>query len=192
MCPALQADLVREYLLLVFAISAHAYTRGTHIAPESTPIDRAAASPPFATPAGLTAPLFLKWLLVFEDPIAHGIWLCRALPRAWLAQGESLSVDAVPTAYGRIGYSLSSAIASHGTVHANLSLSSMMLAAPPPGGVVLRLRVPYTALGKRLMLRNATVGGRAWPRINSTDATIHFGTGQLTREIDIVATFEEV
>ena len=57
---------------------------------------------------------------------------------------------------------------------------------------MLRLRVPYTALGKRLMLQNATVGGRAWPRINSTDATIHFGTGQLTREIDIVATFEEV
>lgn len=36
----LQADLVEEFLVHYFALSAHAYTRGSWIAPESTVIDR--------------------------------------------------------------------------------------------------------------------------------------------------------
>ena len=94
----LQADLVEEYLLQYYALSAHAYTRGTWIAPESCPIDRDKAPPSFATPAGMTAPILLKWLLVFEDPISHTIWFGKALPRLWLSQGETVLVKDAATA----------------------------------------------------------------------------------------------
>jgi hypothetical protein len=60
----LQADEIEAYLLQYFALAAHAYTRGTWIAPESTPIDRTQSNPPFATPAGVTAPILLKWALL--------------------------------------------------------------------------------------------------------------------------------
>lgn len=36
----LQADLVEPFLLQFFALSAHAYTRGTFVAPESSLLDR--------------------------------------------------------------------------------------------------------------------------------------------------------
>jgi hypothetical protein len=57
----LQADLIEPFLLQYFAISAHAYTRGSWIAPESTELDRSKPSVSFCTPAGLTAPILLKW-----------------------------------------------------------------------------------------------------------------------------------
>ena len=71
----LQADLVEPFLLQFYALSAHAYTRGTWIAPESTPIDRTKASPPFATPSGLTVPILLKWALVYEHPTTRAVWI---------------------------------------------------------------------------------------------------------------------
>ena len=165
-------------------------TRGTHIAPESTNIDRAVASPSFATPAGLTAPLFLKWLLVFEDPISRTLWLGRAVPRAWLAQGQRVGADGVPTAYGRLSFALCSSIDASTDVQANVSLPASLLTAPPSGGFTLRLRVP----GK-LELQSATVGGQPWAAINATDATIHFAASALrevgmgTRMQSIVGTF---
>jgi hypothetical protein len=69
----LHADLIEPFLLQFFALSAHAYTRGTWIAPESTPIDRTQGSPSFATPAGATAPILLKWLLVWEHPVTRTV-----------------------------------------------------------------------------------------------------------------------
>ena len=185
----LLADLVHPYLLLYFAISAHGYTRGTHIAPESTDIDRSKASVPFATPAGLTAPLFLKWLHVFEDPVEHVLWLARATPRVWLSHGQTISVDAVPTAYGQLSFSLVSTIDTSATVCANISLSARLLSRPPPGGIRLRLRVP----GPGLQLTRATVGGVVWAAINASDASIRFDAAAITASglhmQSIVATF---
>ena len=61
----LQSDFVEAFLLQYYTMAAHGYTRGTNIAPESSYVDRTQQSPSFATPAGLVAPLFLKWLLLF-------------------------------------------------------------------------------------------------------------------------------
>ena len=40
----LQADLVEPFLLQFYALSAHAYTRGTFVAPESALLDRSKVS----------------------------------------------------------------------------------------------------------------------------------------------------
>ena len=189
----LMVDRPRDYLLQYFALSAHGYTRGTHIAPESTPLNRSNPSPPFATPSGLTAPILLKWLLAWEHPTTRTLWIGRALPRVWLAHGRRVAARDLPTAYGRLGLSLASSVgAAGGTVAANLSLPAAMLAAPPPGGLTLRLRVPGAPA---VALRGATVGGKAWAAVNASDATLHFDAAALrgaamgARMQAIVATF---
>ena len=48
----LQHDMVEAFLLQFFALSAHCYTRGTFVAPESAMLDRTQTNVPFATPAG--------------------------------------------------------------------------------------------------------------------------------------------
>ena len=53
------------------------------------PIDRTAHQISYATPAGATAPIFLKWLLCWEDPIARMVWIGRAIPRVWLSEGTA-------------------------------------------------------------------------------------------------------
>ena len=60
----------------------------------------------FCTPASVTAPLYLKWALVFEDAQTHSIWLGKAIPRLWLRQGERVSAQAVPTGYAWFGAAL--------------------------------------------------------------------------------------
>ena len=132
------------------------YTRGTNIAPESSPIDRNQHNPSFATPAGVTAPILLKWLLLWEDPLARALWFGRALPRLWLEDdGTSVVVRDASSAYGRVGMVLrssfnssSSAAAYTGkTISANLSVpASFAGAGAPAGGLILRLRAP-TAVG---------------------------------------------
>jgi hypothetical protein len=94
----LQADLIEAFLVHYFALSAHAYTRGSWIAPESTVVDRNQSSVSFCTPATLTAPILLKWLLVWEHPVSHTVWLGRAIPRDWLSEGETVAVAGAGTA----------------------------------------------------------------------------------------------
>jgi hypothetical protein len=154
----LHADLAEHFLVQYYALSAHAYTRGTWIAPESAPLDRTVSAPPFCTPAGLTVALYLKWMLVFEDPDTHVLWLGKALPREWLSEGEALAVDGATTAYGRVSLRVASAVLSRGTISANLTVPAAWKAtggaAAPPGGVRVRFRAPRGAA-----MRGATVNG---------------------------------
>lgn len=174
----LQADMVESFLLQFYALSAHAYTRGTFIAPESTPIDRTKSSPSFATPAGLTVPLLLKWMLIWEDPVAHSLWFGRAIPRVWFAPGVRLSIDAAPTAYGKIGLSITSTGSSPDIVTAvEVSLrvpSRWADGGAPNNGIVLRLRLPS---GRRIAA--VTVGGSAFDSVDADREEIMFSKGWL-------------
>ena len=57
-----------------------------------------------ATPAGLLAPLYLKWSLAWEDPLSHTLWLAKATPRVWMHEGEVIELRkaalAVPPVQG--------------------------------------------------------------------------------------------
>ena len=64
----LQADEIEAFLLQYYAVSSHAYTRGTWIAPETTNLDRSQANAFFCTPASVTAALLLEWMLAIEAP----------------------------------------------------------------------------------------------------------------------------
>ena len=147
--------------------------------------------------AGLLAPLYLKWALVFEEPISHTLWLAKATPRVWLHEGEVIDIGSAPTAYGRVGIRIRSSIASSGEIQVCLALPAGWAgpsAEPPrvpPGGLRLRLRVP----GARRAIRSVSVGGEAWRAFNASASTVGFeardlyGAGMLKRLRSVVVKF---
>ena len=104
----LQYDHVREFLLELYSLSAHQYTRGTWTAPETRRVDPKDAAAPYCVPAQLSVPLLLRWLLAFEDPSSDTLWLCKAVPRTWLEDGKSVAVSALPTRWGKIAFQIQS------------------------------------------------------------------------------------
>lgn len=89
-------------------------------------------------------------LLVWED--GGDLWLAKATPRHWLAQGQRISVKNAPTDYGPAAYEIISD-AAHGRITAMVDSPSRR----PAKTVWLRLRHPRSAPLKRVMLN-----GRPW------------------------------
>ena len=123
----LQADMADEFLLHYFATSAHAYTRGTHTAPESSDVtDRDTPATAYTAAGEVLAPTYLKWMLCFEEPESRKLWLAKATPRGWLAAGEApLRAANLTTRYGRVSYTITPPAATEGgnyTVRANVTL----------------------------------------------------------------------
>ena len=104
----LQNDEVKKFLLHFFALSAHAYTRGTFTTPESSNIaDRDVAPVAYASAGVVTVPTYLKWMLAYEEPETRTLWLGKAVPRDWLAAGEApLNAQNMTTRYGRVSFTL--------------------------------------------------------------------------------------
>jgi len=77
-------------------------------------------------------------------------------------------------------------------VRVNVSLPPSFAAAPPAGGVRVRLRTPLAHAGR---LSGVTVGGAAWASFSAAEETIDFAAAQLTAGLlrdglpRIVATF---
>lgn len=104
----LQHDFVKDFLLLFYTTSAHAYSRGQWVAPESTNIDRAQPSVTFATPSGLSQPIFLRWMLLFDDPITNTLWVGKAIPHEWFSPTERISCRDMPSRFGSLSVGFSS------------------------------------------------------------------------------------
>ena len=119
----LQQDRIREALLLLYSVMAHQYTRGSWLAPETRRPLLDTETAPYCTPAQLVASLVVRWLLVFEDPRSETLWLGKGLPRAWLAHGNVVDVQDVPTRWGRIGFRIESH-ANEQRIDASVSLPS--------------------------------------------------------------------
>ena len=183
----LAADLVQPFLLAYFTLSAHAYSRGSWIAPESTAIDREKTSLSFCAPAGTVAPLYHKWMLVFEEPRLRVLWLNKACPRSWLTEGQEINYRAVPTRYGRISLKTVSAIDSARQVHLSLTDwapvdkqgSPVLPGGLPEGGLRIRLRAPDRHMAARLQIKAVDLCGGVtlcvkWTGFDSADETLVF------------------
>ena len=183
----LLADDIETFLLMLFTVASHANTRGTWTAPEGADIGGGAM--PYCSSSQMVMPIHLKWMLVFEHPRTEELWLGRAIPRAWLAQGlgggaggngdGKVSVGGAPSSWGRLSFELSSQLSSTGCIHANITLHSATRGLPA-GGVVLRLRTP----GKR-SITSMRVGGLKVPaaRWNASDETVLFPRDSLEAEV---------
>ena len=107
-CAVRRADHVELFLLQLYSEMAHACTRGTWTCFESRGLPNDTPNGGYTTPSQSIVPLHLKWLLVWEEPLARAVTLCRACPRAWLGDGERIAVRDAPTALGRISFNISS------------------------------------------------------------------------------------
>jgi len=190
----LQHDFVERFLLHWFGMSAHTYTRGTWTTPEAAHPDRDVGSTDYVAAGVMTAPTYLKWALLFEEPNAKEVWLAKATPREWLGAGSPpIAVANATSRYGRVSYTLEATQRANQPfqIKASVTLPPQYAATAtaPPGGVVLRLRTPVQHAGK---LSSVTVGGKAWAAFDAQAETIKFAqlTPALLKDLEhIVATY---
>jgi hypothetical protein len=163
----LQHDMIREYLLTLYSLMAHQYTRGSWTAPETRPLKAKMPAAPYCTPAQLVVPMMLGWMLVFEDPASNTLWLAKGTPRAWLAEGQQIAVEDAPTRLGKIGYNIRSHLAQN-RIETDLQLPAAGVSVP----IKLRLRAPegYTLTGAR-------VGGKEWRDFDPQAETVTLPAG---------------
>jgi hypothetical protein len=171
----IQHDMIREALLLMYSHMAHQYTRGTWTAPETRSILPDQGVAPYCTPAQLVVALMTKWLLVFEDPQSETVWLGKALPQAWLEDGKTVTVESAPTRWGRLGFTVSSHLAS-GTIAATVTLPQSF-----PATTKLRVRAPNHA-----QLKSVALNGKPWDHFDAQTETITIPPQRLDR-LSIVA-----
>jgi hypothetical protein len=89
-------------------------------------------------------------LLVMED--GESLWVARATPRVWLAQGRKIAVKNAPTYFGALSYEIVSD-ADNRKIRATVEL----LSRKPPQTVCVRFRHPTAA-----PMQRATVNGTPW------------------------------
>jgi len=99
-------------------------------------------------------------LLVME--IGDILWLARATPRAWLAQGKRIRVRSAPSHFGTVAYEIVSDV-ENGRINATVELSSRKA----PVSVILRFRHPKAA-----PIQGVTVNGREWKGFDREKETI--------------------
>ena len=164
-------------------LAAHLYSRGTWTTPVSANVaDRDQPTGAYAVTAMHTVPTYLKWMLLYEEPETRTLWLGKATPRDWLSPGQpAIAAANLTSRYGRISLSMHAASAASAvapfSVAANVTVPPGFTAAPPAGGLVVRIRAPLGHAGK---LSSVTVGGKQWAAFNASEETITFTAAELT------------
>ena len=146
-------DRVEHFLLGLYGDLALHRMHGTFTAYEQTAIRGLAHRPyvaDYCVPAQLVVPLMVRWMLVFEEPDAEVLWLCKATPRRWLSPGRhsGMAVSRATTRWGLVGFSVQP---TDDAVEATIELPRHGF----PAELRLRLRLPD---GRRI--GRVTVNGR--------------------------------
>ncbi len=98
-------------------------------------------------------------LLVLE--IGGTLWLAKATPRHWLAQGRTISAKNAPTYFGTVGYEIVSAV-DDGAINATVDMPARnaiqenAIQENAPKEIVLRFRHPMSA-----PIKGVTVNGKS-------------------------------
>jgi hypothetical protein len=161
----LQNDWVREYILFYYAQMAHVYSRGAWTAVEGGRID-GTVSGPYATPSQVSIPIMTKWMLAFEEPFEETLWLAKSTPRAWLEQGQKISVSGTPTRFGTVAYEMQSAI-QQGKVSAVIEL---------PDGYSATTKVRFRTPGEGRM-KSVTLNGKEWKDFSAAQEVVTIPPG---------------
>ena len=161
----LQHDRVTDFLMMLYTASNHAYSRGLWTAPESSSIDRNQASVAYCSPSEGIVPLMLKWMVVFEDPLAETIWIGKAIPRDNLANSQSIAIINATVSYGSINVLYASTITEQKNIVVNVS---PMMQKFPNNGIKLRVRAP----GK-IPMKRVTMNSKSFTNYNVTGEYIN-------------------
>jgi hypothetical protein len=158
----MQYDMTREYLLLLYSLMAHQYTRGTWTAPETRNFDPKQYAAPYCSPAQMTVPLLTRWMLLFEEPQSDVLWLAKGTPRAWLEDGRTIAVSNAPTRWGPVRFALHSHLG-----NGRIDVTVFLPDRPRGARVKLRLRVPAGH-----PIRSAQVNGKTWDQFDAAEETV--------------------
>jgi len=112
--------------------------------------------------AGAEYLLLLRDMLLFEDD--ELLWITPCLPKAWLADGETVSIQEAPTLWGSLSFTITS--------HASDAMVELVLdpqGGEPPAGYCWRLRLPTG------VPVSAEVDGR--PSLGLEDGAVTFPAG---------------
>ena len=128
-----------------------------------------------------------RQMLVMED--GGNLWLARATPRAWLAQGKHMQCPIALSHFGLVSYRIESN-AAHGTIRATVELPSRLSSLPgqpgqpgqPGADVLLRLRHPTAA-----RLQSVEVNGKPWNKFDAPREVIRL-VG-LTGRVEVIARY---
>jgi hypothetical protein len=99
-------------------------------------------------------------MLVYED--GDTLWLARAVPKDWLAQGKRLAVSNAPTYFGPLSYTILSDV-DNGVITATIEVPSRVA----PSAIILRVRHPRSA-----PIKSVTVNGKAWSKFDAKSETV--------------------
>lgn len=102
----------------------------------------------------------VRMMLVMEE--GESLWLARATPRAWLNQGQKISVKNAPTFFGTLSYEIVSDV-DNGKITATVQIPSRST----PESVLLRFRHP-----KVLPIKSVEVNGKSWTDFDREKETI--------------------
>jgi len=181
----LSLDMVEKFLLTYYGHLAHHQTRGTFTAYEQVAIEAVERDGKNANervhrtgdciPSLLAIPRLTRWMLVFEERDDELIWLNRAAPRRWLADGQKITVRNAPTKWGVISYEINSELAQN-ILRVNLSLPSEGFDA----NIRLRLRLPD---GKSI--KSVKVDGEDWVEFDADGEFVEL-PGGMKGEVEIV------
>lgn len=114
-------------------------------------------------------------MLVMEQ--GDSLWITRAAPKAWLTQGQKISVKNAPTHFGIVSYEIVSDV-DHGKINATVEMPSRN----PSKSVLLRIRHPSDA-----PIKSVTVNGKEWKDFDAGKETIELRG--LTGTIAVTATY---
>ena len=115
-------------------------------------------------------------LLVWDD--GNVVWLAKAVPRHWLAQGKKISVKDAPTRFGTVAYEIVSDV-DRGKITATIEMPSRRT----PKSVLLRLRHPKAA-----SIQSVTVNGNPWTSFDPRKELVELKG--LTGHVIVVASYQ--
>lgn len=101
--------------------------------------------------------------MLLSDLGAHNeLFIARAVPRAWLADGNRIRVQHAPTCFGRVSFQITSAVQSN-TIQASVEF----LDQRRPAALLVRLRHPQAK-----PIKSVTVNGAPWNNVDPSRETV--------------------
>ncbi|MHB8971735.1 MAG: hypothetical protein ACYC3X_01815 [Pirellulaceae bacterium] len=114
-------------------------------------------------------------LLAMEE--GQSLWVARATPRVWLAQGMQIVVRNAPTYFGTLAYAIVSDV-DHGQITATIEIPNRN----PPQSIRVRFRHPGA-----LPIRSVQVNGQPWSEFNPDQEVIELRG--LTGKVVVMANY---
>lgn len=122
--------------------------------------------------SAIATSMWIRWMLVQDDPDAPFIYLARGAPRRWYQQDEPFGISAAPTRFGLVSYSLKAI--------PGPQISGSVTLQPNPGTtsklhfqVAVHVRSPDASL----VLKDINVSGATLVALHVANETAVFSSG---------------